>query len=404
MSRIVFANNYYYPRGGSERVMLDEMRWLGARGHDIIPFARQHERNQPSPFGEFFPPMVDFGELGYIHKPRAALDIIYSRSTKASFAAVLDQCRCDMVHGHNIYGGLTYSIIDAARERSIPFVLTLHDLKLACPSYLMLNRGAICERCGRGAFWNCALQRCHKDSMLASLVNMVEAYFNKTSGKYDWISSFLCPSQFLLDKIAVSGVPRTKLVHLPNAVNTRAYQPSFGKNDYALYAGRLSREKGLLTLLEASKDVPIPLRIAGTGPLEALCKGYVERSGMQHVTFEGYCHGDQLKDLFRNAAFLVIPSECYENAPMSILEAYAYGKPVIGSDLGGTPELVSNNQTGMLVPAGDVRALAEAMATLWHNHKLLEDMGRAARARVEADFSSERHADRLSEIYRNLIH
>jgi glycosyltransferase involved in cell wall biosynthesis len=125
---------------------------------------------------------------------------------------------------------------------------------------------------------------------------------------------------------------------------------------------------------------------------------------MQHVTFEGYCHGEELKDLFRNAAFLVIPSECYENAPMSILEAYAYGKPVIGSDLGGTPELVSNNQTGMLVPAGDVRALAEAMATLWHNHKLLEDMGRAARARVEADFSSERHADRLSEIYRNLIH
>jgi len=321
---------------------------------------------------------------------------------KFRFCSLLDQEKPALVHGHNIYSGLTYSIVDAAKSRSVPFVLTLHDLKLACPSYLMLNRGEICERCGTGNFWNCAVQRCHKESLSASLVITAEAYFNKLLGKYNWISRFICPSKFLLKKMAVAGIPHEKLIYLNNALNPATYEVNFDNSGYALFAGRLSKEKGVLTLLKAFKDLTIPLRIVGTGPVEETCREFVSVNGMNHVSFEGYCHGDKLKNLFQEAAFLVVPSEWHENAPMSILEAFAYGKPVIGSNLGGIPEQVVHDETGLLFQPGNAEALADAVMELADDPLKVESMGRAARQRIETVFSAECHTKKLLEIYHDV--
>jgi glycosyltransferase involved in cell wall biosynthesis len=263
----------------------------------------------------------------------------------------------------------------------------------------MLNRGKICERCGTGSFWNCTAQRCHKGSLAASIVNTAEAYFNKLFGKYNWISRFICPSRFLLEKIAAVGIPREKLVYLPNALDPAAYEANFVKGDYALFAGRLSKEKGALTLLKAFKDLDVPLRIVGTGPMEAECREFASSNYMNHVTFEGYCEGEKLKELFQQAAFLVVPSECYENASMSILEAFAYGKPVVGSNLGGTVEQVLSGETGLLFEAGNAEALAGAILNLWEESSKIESMGRFARRRVETDFCATRHVEQLLGVY-----
>lgn len=401
--KAVFANNYYYLRGGSERVMFDEIESLERLGHEIVPFSRSHKQNPKTAYDDFFLPVVDFESMGGVGKARAAADIVYSYPMKKAFGALLDQEKPELVHGHNIYSGLTYSIVDAAKARGIPFVLTLHDLKLACPSYLMLNRGEICERCGTGSFWNCATQRCHKGSLAASVVNTTEAYFNKILGKYDWISQFICPSRFLLEKIAAAGIPRKKLVYLPNALDPAAYVANFAKGDYALFAGRLSKEKGVLTLLKAFKDLDVPLRIAGTGPMEAECREFASSHGMNHVTFEGYCQGEKLKELFQQAAFLVVPSEWYENAPMSILEAFAYGKPVVGSNLGGTAEQVLSGETGLIFEAGNAEALVGAISILWEDTSKIESMGRFARRRIETDFCATRHVEQLLGIYADVV-
>jgi len=401
--KILFANNYYYLRGGSERVLFDEIDSLEQSGHEIVPFSRIHVQNSKTVYDNFFLPVVNFESMGGIGKARAAVEVVYSRRMKRTFGALLDHEKPDLVHGHNIYSGLTYSIVDAAKSRAIPFVLTLHDLKLACPTYLMLNRGKICERCGTGSFWNCAVQRCHKESLAASVVNTAEAYFNKIFRKYDWISRFLCPSRFLLEKIATAGIPREKLVHLPNALDPAAYEPNCAKGGYVLFVGRLSKEKGVLTLLKSFKDLNVPLRIVGTGAMEAECREFADLHGMSHVTFEGYCQGEKLKDLFHQAAFLVVPSECYENAPMSILEAFAYGKPVVGSNLGGTPELVLPDETGLLFEAGNAEILAGVISALWGDPAKIESMGRAARRRIETDFCTARNVKRLLEIYGKIV-
>ena len=403
MKKILFANNYYYLRGGSERVFFDELNWLSSLGHEIVPFSRSHANNLTTPYDTFFSLGLNFNSIGLLRKTSAALNIVYSRINRRSFTILLNQENPDIVHGHNIYGGLSYSIVDAARKRNIPFVLTLHDLKLACPSYLMLNRGKICEKCGTGSFWHCAVEHCHKESFSASLVNTVEAYFNKALGKYDWISRFFCPSRFLMNKIASSGIPFEKLVYLPNALDPKAYNPIISKGGYALFAGRLSREKGILTLLQAFKNLNVPLRIAGTGPMEEDCKAFATSNGMSHVSFEGYCQGQQLRELFQHSAFLIIPSEWYENAPMSILEAFAYGKPVIGSQLGGIPEQVYHHETGLLFEAGSSEALAGLVSNLWDKPSNIESMGRAARRRIETDFCSDRHVERLLATYDEVI-
>jgi glycosyltransferase involved in cell wall biosynthesis len=379
--------------------MFDEIESLERLDHMIVPFSRSHKLNPKTAYDDFFLPVVDFESIGGIGKARAALDIVYSYPMKKAFGALLDREKPDIVHGHNIYSGLTYSIVDAAKARGIPFVLTLHDLKLACPTYLMLNRGKICERCGTGSFWNCTAQRCHKGSLAASIVNTAEAYFNKLFGKYNWISRFICPSRFLLEKIAAVGIPREKLVYLPNALDPAAYEANFVKGDYALFAGRLSKEKGALTLLKAFKDLDVPLRIVGTGPMEAECREFASSNYMNHVTFEGYCEGEKLKELFQQAAFLVVPSECYENASMSILEAFAYGKPVVGSNLGGTVEQVLSGETGLLFEAGNAEALAGAILNLWEESSKIESMGRFARRRVETDFCATRHVEQLLGVY-----
>lgn len=403
MSTIAFANNFYYLRGGSERVFFDEMQWLVGRGSEIIPFSRRHERNHPTPYDRYYLPAVDFTRMNGKSKAKAAIEVVYSLPMRRAFEIFVDEEKPNLVHGHNIYAGLTYSIIDVARKRGIPFVLTLHDLKLACPSYLMLNRGRICERCGTGSFWNCAVQRCHKESLAASLVNTAEGYFNRLFGTLDWVSRFLCPSRFLMAKVARAGIPQAKLVYLPNALDPKDYDPVFQPGAYALFAGRLSREKGVMTLLQAFRECKIPLRIAGTGPMEAECRAFAAANSMSHVTFCGHCQAEELQNLFREARFVLVPSEGYENAPMSVLEAFAYGKPVVGSRLGGIPELVLQGETGLLFDAGSAESLAMAVMQLWDDPASVERMGRAARHRIETEFNADLHTDRLLGIYEETL-
>jgi len=409
--RIAIASNYYYLKGGAERVLFEEKKILEAHGHQVPVFSQAHPRNEFSPYGDYFPPFKDWRGTRGPAKVAMAKSIMYDRQTARCFLRFLEAAEPDIVHAHNIYGGLTTSILDAARKKHVPVVMTLHDYKLICPSYLMLNRGAVCEDCKGGRFIHCLLNTCHKENRAASGVYCLESYLNRWLHKYDTIRYLICPSMFSLRKHAEHGIPRDRLLHIPNFVNAieqsregrLTAEPRYEDGGYALFVGRLSSEKGIPTLLAAAKGLDVPVRLVGDGPLKTEYENWVKNNGMTHVTFEGYKSGADLKRLYENAAFLVLPSQCYENAPMSILEAYACGKPVVGSRIGGIAEMVEHGRTGLQFTPGNADELAECMRTLWLGASLRSQMGLAARDKVEREFSAEAHYEQLMEVYGHLL-
>jgi glycosyltransferase involved in cell wall biosynthesis len=399
MMRVAMANNYYYLKGGAERVLFEEKKMLEARNHRVAVFSQTHPSNASSPYAEYFLPFKDWQNASWLGRVPTALKIIYDRRVGRSFERFLEAAEPDLVHAHNIYGGLTTSILDATQQRNIPVVMTLHDYKLICPSYLMLNRGSVCEDCQGTRFIHCLLNRCHKESLTASGVYCIESYLNRWLGKYDAVRYFICPSRFSLRKHAEHGIPKDRLLYIPNFINAGEHEPAYEKGGYALFVGRLSKEKGIATLLHAAQNLGVPVRIVGDGPLRADYDRYVQEHQMAHVMLEGYKSGADLKSLYANAAFLVIPSEWYENAPMTILEACAFGKPVIGSHIGGISEMIEPGRTGLLFAPGDASELAECIRTLWADKSLRSQMGHAARDKVEKEFSAEVHYERLMEVY-----
>jgi glycosyltransferase involved in cell wall biosynthesis len=404
--KVILANNYFYMRGGAERVMFNDLEALRAHGVEVIPFSAADPANLPSDRAGDFAEGVDVHAVSAKGRLRAAREAIHCARTAKAFARLLDKERPDIVHFHNIYGRLTTSILPVARERGIPSVLTVHDYKVACPAYLMLRNSKPCTSCVDGHYFRCAVHRCHKGNLAASAVYAIEAWYARRSGSYDAVSAFLCPSRFIGDILQQSGVDDSRIIYHPNCVDPEAYAPRFYEPDqqrgYALFTGRLSHEKGIATLIEAVKETGIPLRIAGTGPLLQSLEDQVAKSSLKNVTFEGHCTGERLAALYRGASVVVVPSEWFENAPMVILEAFAYGKPVIGARIGGIPEMIEEGQTGRLFMPGHALELRYALGNLWNRPDELQRMGRNARAAVETRFSEKRRVASLLTIYERL--
>ncbi len=399
--KVVLANNYFYMRGGAERVMFNDLGALSVRGVEVIPFSAADPANLPSDHSGAFAEGVDVHATSVSGRLRAAREAIHCARTAKAFARLLDKERPDVVHFHNIYGRLTTSILPVARERGIPSVLTVHDYKVACPAYLMLRNGKPCMSCVDGRYSRCAIHRCHKGNLAASTVYAIEAWYSRKSGSYDSVSAFLCPSRFIGDVLQQSGINESRILYHPNCVDPEAYEPSY-EGRYALFTGRLSHEKGIATLLEAVRGTGIPLKIAGTGPLLQSLEEQVSKSGLKDITFEGHCTGERLAALYRGAAVVVVPSEWFENAPMVILEAFAYGKPVIAARIGGIPEMIEEGQTGRLFMPGHALELRFALGNLWNRPDELQRMGRNARTAVETRFSEKRRVASLITIYERL--
>jgi len=398
--KVLIANNYFYLRGGSERVMFNDIRALREAGIEVETFSAADPANSAAEHAHF-----TRGVDTHVNNPfrlaQAAWEIIDCKRTAADFATLLEETKPDVVHCHNIYGRLTTSILPELRTRRIPAVLTVHDYKLVCPSYLMLRDGEPCNACIDGGFYRCALRRCHKNSFATSAISTAEAYFTRFADRYGAISTLLCPSRFIEMFLMRSGVDVNRLMYHPNAVDSEAYTPYY-QGEYVLYAGRLSKEKGLLTLLQAISGTDIPLKVAGTGPMEQAVRERAA-SARGSITLEGHCDGARLRDLYRNAAFVVVPSEWYENAPMSVIEAFAYGKPVVATSIGGIPELVVDQETGYLVDCGAPDQLRSAIGTLWLDPESRRRMGRQARALVETKLSQNARTESLIAIYESLL-
>ena len=375
--------------------MLFEMEAMAARGHAVAAFATDHPQNLPSSYSRSFPPYPEYFASGLGTKVREAFRIIYSAANRDRFGEVIDQFKPDVVHFHNIYGQLSLSLVDAARSRGVRAVLTAHDYKIVCPSYQMLDHGKVCEKCLGGSYFHCFTTKCHKDDRMASAVYALESYFNAWTGKYGVLDKVISPSRFLMGKL--SGTIRPEhLVLLRNAVELPP--PAKGEEGYFLFAGRLSPEKGLWNLTRVFRETGLPLVVAGTGPLEAELRRSCEGSG---IRFTGHVTGEELDGLYRGAQACVVPSEWYENAPLSVMEPMAYGKPVIGAAIGGIPELIQDRVTGRTFKAFDAQDLKRVVEEVAASPAAgRREMGRAAREWMTAECSPESHLAGLEAFYR----
>jgi glycosyltransferase involved in cell wall biosynthesis len=405
--RILQANKFHYVKGGAERYYLDVSRLLERRGHTVVPFAMADPRNEATPHARWFVHGVDYrGRLTAGSRAREALHAIYSRETMRKVSGLVAETRPEIAHLHNIYHQLSPSLVIALARRGVPMVQSLHDYKIICPAYLLMTHGEICERCKGGRFINAFVHRCLLDSYAASFVGWVEARLHAWLKTYAKVDRFLCPSNFLLEKFAEFGVPREKLVHFPYFLPLDDYAPAYAPSDYFIYLGRLSREKGIATLLRALRErrgARLTCRILGEGPLEASLKAQAAAWGLTRVEFSGYLQGEPLRRTIREAAFTVVPSEWYENLPFSVLESFALGTPVVGSRIGGIPEMVIDHETGLTYPPGDATALAAAIDWMEAHPAEAVEMGRRARRLDEERYMPGPHAERLEKLYAEVL-
>ena len=400
--RILHVNKFLYRRGGAESYMLDLASRQEASGHEVAFFSTRHPENRSSPFEAFFPEYIELNPppASWSERARAAARILYSRSAEVGFTRVLDRFRPDVVHLHNIYHHLSPSVLRPLRPRAVPAVMTLHDFKLACPTHRFMANGRVCEACVPRRFYMASLKRCHEGSLSMSTLNGVELAAHTLFRMYAPIALLVCPSRFMVEKMTAAHVFPTRLRWIPNFVDASAIEPKGAPGGGVVYAGRLSEEKGVETLVRAAPSVAAPIDVVGDGPDRVGLERLAERLAARNITFHGHVDREAVHELVRGAAVGVMPSRGYENAPMGILEAFACGVPVVGTAHGGIPELIEAGVNGDLVAPDDEGALARSLSRFTTDPEAAFEQGAAARRRVEEAFSPGEHLERLEGVYR----
>ena len=409
---ILHINKFHYLRGGSEMVYFGIANLMESHGHKSNFFSMHHPENLPCETSDYFMPYVDFAanSNGIMGQVKTAGRILYSLDAKKRISKLLDKHIIDIAHLHNIHHQISPSILHELKKRNIPVVMTLHDYKMSCASYSMLSKGRPCEACEGRRYLQIVKNKCVKDSFTKSFLGFFEMYFHhKFIDIYNNVDLFISPSKFLKDKLGEMGFDK-KIVHIPNFIDMK----KFGVNgNYDIdgnsiaYLGRLSSEKGLLTLLKAAKILNaksrIYLNIIGDGPVRGELEKKVTSEGIDNVRFHGYVKGEKLYNELRKNMVVIIPSEWYENNPISVLEAFALEKPVVGARIGGIPELVMDGETGYTFEPGNAEDLSDKIMRTLSDDATRIKMGQNSRRFVESELNPEKHYQKLMGIYLSII-
>ena len=384
--RILLINKFYYRRGGDCIYMLNLEQLLRSRGHEVAVFAMDYPDNLDSPWRGYFP--SDMSAAMALTRPFG------SREVRRQFGRLLRDFRPDVVHLNNIHTQLSPVVAEMAHRRGVRVVWTLHDYKLLCPRYDCLRGGVeVCESCHGGRKRGCLTHRCMKGSLLASAVGYAEALAWHRRRLEVCTDAFICPSRFMAKKMAGGGFSAEKLHTLCNFIDVdRCHRFAYDKGDYYCYVGRLSHEKGVRTLITAANRLPDhPLTIVGDGPL----MDELHRMAGPHIRFVGHRSWDELKVIVGRSRFTVVPSEWYENNPLSVIEAQCLGTPVLGARIGGVPELIDEGQTGMTFESRNVDDLHRTIAQRWNARF---DYARIAHTAMER-YDAGAYYDKLMAIY-----
>ncbi len=407
--KILLVNKYHYIKGGSETYYFGLADLLTRLDHQVIYFAMADENNHPCKEEKFFVSNVDFnGKTSKLQKVKAGFRVLYSFEAKKNISALIEQEKPDIVHINLVHRHITLSIINAIKKYNIPIVYTVHDLNCVCPNHEMLVNGKVCELCLKGKYSNCIKQKCIKGSTVKSALGAFEAMNYKRMKIYDKIDLYITPSYFYKKKLENSGIIKSEIAHIKNflPVDTKFNEKNPDKG-YLLYFGRISEEKGIITLLKAMKKLNnnVPLYILGTGALEDEVKAFIKNHNLEDkVKMFGFKSGDELKTFVAQAKCIILPSEWYENGPYAIMEAMSQGKPVIVSRFGGLPEIVEEGKTGFICnpfDSNDLKNCIEKVCNLTEKQYIA--ITKNAVSKAKNDFDAGNYAKTLLSHYERLI-
>jgi len=437
--RVLLINRNDFVDGGADRVFVNtvEMLQVASCNPDLSGLQRATCNVQPATFTRSSAGLAstpDPRSLSFWGKLKAARSYLYNKQVATELDKKIKEFKPDVAHIHLIFGTLSGAVLRVLKRHRIPVVMTLHDYRLICPANAMLDRhGKVCEKCRGSHYCHSLIHRCSEGNVFFSAVIMIEAYLRKWFFKpLKNVDRFIFVSEFARDKHVGFDKRYSQKSSLLYNMTEETPETAPVRGDYLLYFGRLSKEKGLLTLIEAVKEQDIKLLIAGSGPQEEELRRQETRDerprdqetkgprdqettdnrqlitdnhqNHHNIKLVGYHSGAALEALIRNCSFVVLPSEWYENNPMSVVEAFALGKPVIASRIGGIPELVTA-ETGFLFEPGNPASLSEAIKKANNlTEGAYREMSINCRTFALKNFNREQHLQELMRIYEQAIH
>lgn len=407
--KILEINVFHYRKGGSEAVYFNTTDLLQEHGDKVVNFALKWKENISSPYSKYFPESKETRK-GILRPLKNIVNYFYDKEAAKKLEELIEKESPDIAQIHLLWGQITGSILPVLKRHHIPVVFTVHEYRIVCPAYTFRNgKGEVCEQCKGKYFYKCIQNKCCKDSYALSAMMAAEQYFrNCLTNPADYIDGLIYVSKFAKSKLeqympALKAKPNTVLYNLID--NFKSFDDISAKNEkYYLFFGRLSYEKGIGTLIKAFKELPqCNLKIAGTGPLESELREFVDKNRMTNIEFLGYQSGKPLHDLVSDAYFIMVPSEWYENNPMTIIEGYASAVPVIGANIGGIPEIIVPGKTGYLFESGNTQELVDAIMEANNlNDKDYLNLCRNALTFSMVHFNREKYYPRLMKFFKEV--
>lgn len=398
--KILMVNKFLYPRGGSESYMLYLGEHLKRLGYEVEYFGMYDEKNTVGNSAGLYTQNMDFHSKG-LSRFLYPFKIIYSFEARKKVMRVIDEFKPDIVHMNNINFQLTPSIIYGVKKKGIPLVQTVHDFQMICPNHLLYNfeKNTTCEKCINGSLINCVKNKCIHSSRVKSILGVIEAKLYSFFKTYKKVDLFVCPSYFLENKLLGANklyTGKTKTIH--NFIDKDKFSNKFNNDDYILFVGRLSKEKGIENIADTARLMPnYNFLIAGSGPDEYMLKG------IDNIKLAGFLNGEKLVEVMGKAKVLLLPSVCFENCPLSILEAHSLGVPVVTMNYGGMAELVKDGITGTLVSEPTPEGIAEKIKETVENVDYYNNLKNNCANEKNNILSVESYCEILIQEYNKLV-
>ncbi len=410
--KVLQINNYHYNFGGASKVYFNTSNLLIKKNHDVIFFSIRDEKNIVSLNEKYFIDKKVKTESSLLCKILNFHNYFYNMQAKKNLNKLLENEKPDIAHIHLFYGGITTSILPVLKKHRVPVVYTAHDYRMICPAYTFLNgNGQVCEDCKGNKFYNSFLKKCSKNNLLNSLVMSLEMYFRKYFIQADkYFDGLIYVSNFAKNKHEEFN-PKIKqkanmvLYNSSKFSNIKINYDTKFKNKYFLFYGRFSKEKGIDLLLKAFKSIKkSKLIIAGEGREKHKILKYIKNENISNIDYVGFKFGEDLNNLIKNAFFVIVPSQWYENNPLTIIESYSNGVPIIGSEIGGIPEIINNGKTGFTFKTRDLNDLKQKIImTESISKNQYKKLSNGAYNFALSNFDVSNYYVRLIEFYNNII-
>jgi glycosyltransferase involved in cell wall biosynthesis len=414
--KILLVNYRYFVSGGPERYMFGFKKIFENRNHVVIPFSVSYNKNEKTNYDRYFVSPIGNKSNIYFSEYRLSTKVIfqildrqfYSFEAKRKIKRIIKDTKPDVAYILQFYNKLSPSVIDGCREMGVPTIVRISDFGLLCPNALFLRENNVCEKCLGGNLFHAAKYRCVKKSFVGSLLKVLAMYFHRMLKIFNKVDAFIVPSRFTIAKMIIGGFSEEKLYHVPSFADEINYEiGDVPHKDYVLYFGRISREKGVITLIKAYELIRTEVNngelwIVGSSNdnEEKVLKDFVSTHNIPGIKFLGPKSGLSLFRLVKNAQCIVVPVIWYENMPNVILESFSLSQPVIASRIGGIPELVRDGETGLLFEPGNADDLAKKMQWMMKHPKERREMGRRTRELVEKEYTPEKHYEQLMAVYK----